>query len=43
MLFVLADRLAEALDPGIYVAKKGGVISVGRVEVSGELGAVKGI
>ena len=43
MRFVLADCLTETLRSGIYVGKEGGVISVDRIKVSGELGSVKEI
>jgi len=37
LLFIPADRLAKTLRSRVYIGKEGSVISVGRIEVSGEL------
>jgi len=41
VFFVLVDGLAEALCSGVDVGEERGIVSVGRVKVSGELASVK--
>ena len=41
VLFILTDRLAKTLRSRVYIGEESGVISVGRIEVSGKLRSVE--